>query len=88
MATIVKTYYFSHDIEICDQVIMENTIEELHNLGIITFVIIRTSKKKDKNYISEINILLNSNDDINEDDLSYAIENMKTKLLGGNYNDS
>jgi hypothetical protein len=89
MATIIKTYYFGHDIEIRDQVIMENVIKELHNLGIDTFVIIRT-KKEDKNYISEIDILLDSNLDngINEDDISYALENMKIKLLGGNYNGS
>jgi hypothetical protein len=89
MATIIKTYYFGHDIEIRDQVIMENVIKELHNLGIDTFVFIRT-KKEDKNYISEIDILLDSNLDngINEDDISYALENMKIKLLGGNYNGS
>lgn len=89
MATIIKTYYFGHDIEIRDQVIMENVVRELHNIGIDTFVIIRT-KKEDKNYISEINILLNSNLDsnINEDRLSYALEKMKNKLLGGNYNGS
>jgi hypothetical protein len=92
MATIVKTYYFGHDIEIRDQVILENVVRELHKIGIDTFVWVSTKKKDCKKYISYIDILLN--DDINEDKLSYALEEMKTKLIlknkiiGGNYNGS
>lgn len=86
VVTNIKRYYFGHDIEIRDQVILENVVRELHKLGIDTFVWVSTKKKNDRNYISQIDILLN--DDIDENNLSYALENMKTKLLGGNYNGS
>jgi choline kinase len=65
---------------------LENVVRELHKLGIDTFVWVSTKKKNDRNYISQIDILLD--DDIDENNLSYALENMKTKLLGGNYNGS
>ena len=88
----IKTYYFGHDIEIRDQVILEKVVRELHKIGIDTFVWVSTKKKDYRKYISQIDILLN--DDINEDCLSYALEKMKTeliiktKLIGGNYNGS